>query len=216
MLLIWHGHACFEIRLKDGYTIALDPHDGVSIGLKAPTFKADLILVSHGHFDHDAVHVVKKPESIVLKSFIGEKKIDNIIVKGIPSYHDAHGGALRGKNTIYVIEAEGLRIAHLGDLGHILDEGTVSQLKPLDLLLTPVGGTFTIGPREAWELTKLIAPKITIPMHYKVPKLNLPLAPVDDFLRYVQYSVRRVDSNQVKIEKDKIPRESEVWILKPP
>lgn len=216
MLVKWHGHACFEIVLENGFTIALDPHDGVSLGLKPPAFKADLILVSHPHFDHNAVHVVKKNGSIVLESFIGEKRVDNVIVKGIPSYHDPSGGILRGKNTIYLVQSEGLRIAHLGDLGHLLDVNIVNQMKPLDLLLIPVGGTFTIGPREAWDITKTLQPKITIPMHYKIPGLNLPLAPVDEYLNRVEYTVKKFNTNQVVLEKDKLPKESEVWILKPP
>jgi len=216
MLIIWHGHACFEVKLKDGYTIAFDPHDGISIGLKAPEFKADLILVSHGHFDHNAIHIVRKPESIILDSFVGEKTIGNVRVKGILTYHDTRRGMLRGRNTVYLVEAENLRVAHLGDLGHTLDSGIASQLKPLDVLFIPVGGTFTIGPAEAWSIVESLEPKVTIPMHYRVPGLNLPLVTVDEFLRYVKYPTRRVDSNSVEVEKEKMPRESEVWVLRPP
>ncbi|HIQ03571.1 MAG TPA: hypothetical protein EYH40_04035, partial [Desulfurococcales archaeon] len=119
-------------------------------------------------------------------------------------------------NTIYLVQSEGLRIAHLGDLGHLLDTNIVNQLKPLDLLLIPVGGTFTISPREAWDLTKILQPKITIPMHYKIPGLNLPLAPVDEYLNRVEYTVKKFNTNQVVLEKNKLPKESEVWVLKPP
>ncbi len=214
--ITWHGHACFSIDY-DGYIVVLDPHDGESIGLPRPDIKADLVLVSHDHFDHNAVEVVKKDGTRVLKMFRGEADLGIVKVKGIKTYHDKVGGRRRGENTIYIIENGGLKIAHLGDLGHIPDGDTLKLLENIDILMIPVGGVYTIGPDEAWAIVEKTRPKITIPMHYWIKGLRLPLHTIDDFLAYVKkIKVNRLNSNQVVIEKQALPEEPCIMILKPP
>ncbi len=213
----WFGHAFFTITLSNGYTIAIDPHDGLSIGLKRPSVEADLILVTHDHFDHNAVDVARKNGTRIFKSFYGETEIDNIRIKGYRTFHDKVGGRRRGENTVYKIVAEGISIAHMGDLGHIIGDELVNELKNIDVLMIPVGGVYTIGPDEAWEIVSMIQPRITIPMHYWIKGLTLPLHRIDDFLAYVKkVRVERLETNTLEIDAETLPSERVVAILKPP
>ena len=197
----WHGHACVSLTLPSGYTIVFDPHDGGSLGLKPPSVKGDLILVTHTHFDHNAVEVVKKDKSRVLIEFAGESRLDDVYVKGLVTYHDKAQGRRRGRNYVYVVGVGGFSVAHLGDLGHIPPQEVLNELKGVDLLMPPVGGTFTIDAAEAWEIVSQVKPVNVMPIHYWVRGLNLPLAPVDNFLKHVKgYDVARLDSNSYKLE----------------
>ncbi|WFO76197.1 MBL fold metallo-hydrolase [Desulfurococcaceae archaeon MEX13E-LK6-19] len=211
----WFGHACFAIS-TNGYTIVIDPHDGSSIGLPRPDIKADLVLVSHDHFDHNAVEVVSKETTRVLKMFYGEADFGNIKVKGIKTFHDKYNGRRRGENTIYIVNIGEYKIAHLGDLGHIPSEEVLNELKDIDVLMIPVGGVYTIDYQEAWSIVEKTLPKITVPMHYWVKGLILPLHPIDDFLALVKkIKVVRKDGNDFILE-DELMETPKIIILKPP
>ncbi len=212
--ITWHGHACFEIVASDGTVIVIDPHDGHSIGLKRPRVQADIVLATHDHFDHNAVNVVAKPGAKILKEFIGEESIGNIKITGIKAYHDKSKGRLRGTISVYIIEVDGLKIGHLGDIGHIPEGELAEKLKNIDVLLIPIGGVYTIEPFEAWETIKNLEPRITIPMHYWLPGMTLPLKTLDEFLGYVKFKVDRVESNSIEVSKETLPEEPKVIVLK--
>lgn len=197
----WFGHACVAVVRSDNYTIVFDPHDGYSIGLRKPNVTADLILVSHDHFDHNAVNVVMKKESRVLKEFVGETTVDKVVVKGFSSYHDKDKGRKRGSNTIYIVETEGCRVAHMGDLGDVPEARVMDNIKEVDILFIPVGGTYTIEPLDAAQIIERVKPKNVMPIHYWIPGLRLPLREVNDFLSYVKsYEVVRLDTNEFSLE----------------
>ncbi|RLF15859.1 MAG: MBL fold metallo-hydrolase [Thermoprotei archaeon] len=210
--LRWLGHACFEV--KDSLSIVIDPHDGASLGLPPPKAQADIVLVSHGHFDHaDGRRLVAKPDAAVVEK-PGEYVVKGVKIKGVPTYHDEVKGAKRGPNTVYVLEFEGLRICHLGDLGHVLTEDQVKEIGEVDVLIIPVGGTFTIDASAATKVVEQLKPKVVIPMHYKVPGLNLPIAGVEGFLKGKE-NVKRFDSNEVELDRSKLPATTEIWVLRP-
>ena len=180
MVISWYGQACF--RLQSGQkTIAIDPFDK-KIGLKPPSFSADLVLVTHSHYDHSNVGAINGDPFVI--DGPGEYEHQGIRVKGIESYHDNKKGKERGLNTIYLIQHEGLRIVHTGDLGQTeLSESQLESIGFVDVLLIPVGGFFTINGKEAGSLVKTIQPRIAVPMHYKVPSLVVEeLEGVDSFL----------------------------------
>ncbi len=214
MIIRWHGHACFEIVPREGPVIVFDPHDGYSIGIKPPEVKADLVLISHDHFDHNAYAVVAKPGADVVKMGVGERVVRGIKIVGIETFHDKVRGRRRGRNVVYVVEVEGLRIAHLGDLGHVLEEDHVKKMGSVDVMMLPVGGTFTIGPEEAWEVIEAVKPRIAIPMHYWVPGINLPLRPVDDFVSKARegWRVEKVGGREIEVSRESIP-EKIVYVL---
>lgn len=177
------GHASFQIKGKTGSVIT-DPFDPKMVGLKFPSVAADIVTISHDHPDHNMKSLVTGTPLII--DIPGEYEKQKVRVTGWGVYHDSKNGAERGKNTIYKIEVDDVSILHCGDLGHTLSEELVEEIGPVDVLLIPVGGFFTIGPDEANQVIHEIEPSIVIPMHYNDPKLNqatfAKLAPLSDFL----------------------------------
>jgi L-ascorbate metabolism protein UlaG (beta-lactamase superfamily) len=188
-----------------------DPHDGRSIGIPAPTVTADIILVSHNHYDHNSVKSVEKDTSKVITD---ERKrtISDIQIMGIPAYHDAAHGERRGAMVLYKFISDEVTFCHLGDLGHELDEKTIQQIGKIDILFIPVGGNYTIDAEQAWRVVQALKPKITIPMHYRIEGLSIPVAGVDSFLERNKYKVLKV-GNEIDIEKDELPKDPEVWVF---
>lgn len=208
MKIRWHGHACFEI--SDGKTIVTDPHDGKSIGIAPPVVKADIVLVSHNHFDHNCTRIVKG-ENIKVVSSPGNKKIGEAQITGIPSYHDEVKGAKRGENIIFKFVLDNITFCHLGDLGHVPDDEIIEKIGVVDVLFVPVGGTFTINGEKAYSVVQKIRPKIAVPMHYRVGGLSLSIQGSEGFLKKAKrVNVNRV-GNEMDFEKEDLPDETEIW-----
>ncbi|MHC1604460.1 MAG: MBL fold metallo-hydrolase [Candidatus Methanofastidiosia archaeon] len=204
------GHACFAI--KDGVTIICDPHDGYSVGLKKPDEKADLILISHHHFDHDKADIVRKESSKIIDSS-GSHLCGEVNILGISSYHDEYGGRMRGSNTIYVFTLDDVTFCHLGDLGHRLTEEQLAQINDIDVLFIPVGGTYTIDARTASDVARSINPKIVIPMHYSLPGSTVGVGPVDDFLTGKKEVVTS-RTDEYAVDKKSLPEQTCIVVMK--
>jgi L-ascorbate metabolism protein UlaG (beta-lactamase superfamily) len=179
----WYGHNCFRIRAREG-TIVTDPLDrktGYSIGSRLST---DIVTVSHDHPGHTNLKAIKDDYALIDSP--GEYEIHEIFVYGHRSFHDANKGADHGYNTIYVIEAENMRIAHLGDLGHDLTPDLTDAIDNIDVLLIPVGGgEGIISPETAAKIVGHIEPDIVIPMQYATGRGDKDLAPVDTFAKHL-------------------------------
>ena len=202
MTISWFGQSCFRIEAKEG-SILTDPFSK-DIGLKPPKIKDDLVLVSHNHYDHNNVEDAPA-ETFIIKN-PGEYEKNGIAVLGINSYHDKSEGKERGSNTIYVIKAEDMTVCHLGDLGQEkLDEKQVEEIGDVDILMIPVGGSYTINYKEALEVISQIEPKIVIPMHYKVKDLNVDIESADKFVKELGLTPEKVD--KFKIAKKTLPAE---------
>ena len=188
MEITYLGHSSFKIKGKTT-TLVTDPYDEKMIGLKFPKTEADIITVSHAHSDHNKVESVSQPETGNQKIINGpgEYEVKGISVIGIKTYHDEKKGEDRGKNTIYIMEMEDIRLLHLGDLGHTLGEETLKEIGSIDVLFLPVGGTYTIDAKTALAVAKQIGPSIIIPMHYQPGEVQNEilnkLTPVEDFLQ---------------------------------
>ena len=213
MKIKWNGHASFTITTSSGIKIITDPYEpggfGGQIKYGPISDTADIVLVSHDHADHNYVQGLSGSPVVVR----GTQEEKGIKFEAVPAYHDPNKGAERGKNTIFVFEADGIKVAFLGDLGHILEPEQAEKLKGLDILLIPVGGTFTIDAKQAKQLVDMLKPKVAIPMHYKTEKLGFPIRPVDDFLSLCE-KVKRLDTSEVEISKDQLPEPTEIWVLK--
>ena len=203
----WHGHSCFEITGE--VTLVIDPHDGKSIGIHAPSVTGDIILVSHDHYDHNSVKSVEKNGSKIVTD-TRKRNISNVEIKGIESFHDECHGEKRGKNIIYKFTMGSITFCHMGDIGHDLDDDTVRKIGEVDILFIPIGGTFTVDAAQALEIIEKVKPKIAVPMHYKVGGLSLPIAGIDPFLEKNKRNVLKV-GNEIDIEKEDLPEEPEVW-----
>ena len=155
MKITYNGHACFTVE-SDGYSIVLDPYKGVR-GFGDIDLEANEVLCSHSHFDHAYVDGVK----------ITDGGKSPFTVEFIETFHDDENGAKRGKNRITILSAEGKKVAHLGDLGHLLSDKQAAKLKDLDLIMIPVGGFFTIDADQAAGIIRALDPKYIVPMHYR-------------------------------------------------
>lgn len=195
------GHSSFRIRGKEAVLVT-DPFDPQMVGLKYPRVTADVVTISHDHKDHNQKEMVSGARKVV--DGPGEYEILGISIIGISTYHDDKKGELRGKNTVYVIELDGLRLAHLGDLGHKLSERILEAMGSIDILMIPVGGEYTIAPAVAAEVVRSFEPIITIPMHYQVkglkPDMFNKLSKVDPFLSDLGLPVDRLEKLSVKKE----------------
>jgi L-ascorbate metabolism protein UlaG (beta-lactamase superfamily) len=207
----WHGHACFEIA--GSVTIVTDPHDGKSLGIAPPKTKADLVLISHDHFDHNCVGLVSGPETSVIRKPVMTVE-RGVRVEGITAFHDSSGGAKRGQITLFKFELDGTTFCHLGDLGHDLDDAIVEKLSPVDILFVPVGDVFTVGPDSAKAVIESISPKVAVPMHYRMPGMTLSIQPIQSFLRLCdQKSIVKV-GNEIDFSKDDLPETgTQIWVF---
>lgn len=177
MKIVYRGHASFVIE-TNGKTIITDPYNG-SYGYPINPVKADIVTVSHEHNDHNAIETIQGQPLVVKGPFINE--LEGINFYGFKSFHDRSEGRQRGQNTIFKIKSEDLRVVHLGDLGIPLTAGQVDEIGPVDILMVPVGGTYTVNAAEARQVVDSLQPKIVIPMHYKTVHCNLSIEPVDKF-----------------------------------
>jgi len=151
-----------------------------TIGLKLQKLDADLVTVSHEHGNHNYTQAVRDGYEI---RGPGEYEVAGVSVIGFPTYHDSEKGATRGRNTVYLIEIDDVRVCHLGDLGHRLDDTDAETVSSVDVLLVPVGGRTAINAAQAAEVVRQLEPRFVVPMHYAIPGLNLELDSVDRFLK---------------------------------
>lgn len=209
MKIRWYGHSCFLITTDSGLRILTDPFDE-TVGYSLPGAIVDIVTVSHEHFDHNAVELLSGNFDIVRGP--GDHNVRGLTIHGLATYHDDVYGAKRGDNTIYTFEADGLRITHLGDLGHTLSASQIMALRPINVLMIPVGGFYTIDAEQAKEVAQTLNPDVIIPMHYKTPVMDLPIAPVDDFLNLMGTG-KRLHATTIEIFADNLPPHGSVIVL---
>lgn len=210
----WYGHSAFKLTTARGVRLIIDPYEpgfGGALTYGAITDEADLVLTSHDHGDHSYVREIKGKFTRIDKE--GSYDVAGVKISAIPCFHDPSKGKERGNNLIFVIEADNVRIAHVGDLGHPLDAATLQKIGPVDVLLLPVGGFYTIDANVATEVMHAINPKITIPMHYKTEKCGFPITTVDDFLKGKK-GVKRLDASELEVTKETLPIDAEIVVLK--
>ena len=179
MQYTWLGHSTFLITNDAGGRLITDPADERSIP-HLPRVTADVITLSHRHHDHCATERVGGTP--VIKESTEPETLAGFSIRGFSVFHDEVNGAKRGPNTIFLVEADGQRIVHCGDLGHMPDEVTIAAIKGCDVLLLPVGGVYTVDGKTAWAIAKRVAPKTVVPMHYQTSDLGFKLEPIDKFL----------------------------------
>ncbi len=207
--IAWFGQSMFLIS-GGGVRVVCDPASPQT-GYSYKPVEADLVLISHEHFDHNYLSgIVGNPETI---STSGNHSFRDIKITGLTSFHDANGGRERGTNTLYVWNQAGFRIAHLGDLGEYPSGEIVEKLSGLDIVMMPVGGVFTIDGGQAARLAGEIKPKILIPMHYWTPSCKIPLEKLEEFTGKAPFPVRNIEDRPLGITAELMPESSEIWIL---
>ena len=211
MEIIWLGHSCFLIRGKE-QTIITDPYHP-DLGYRPGEPEADIVTVSHFHAGHSYVEgVAGDPKHI--KS-AGEYEIKGAFITGVASFHDNQKGDVRGRNTIYAIEMDGITLCHLGDVGHSLGPNLIEELGDIDILFLPVGEVSTIPIDAAAEIVRQLGPPIVIPMHYRTEAYGASLSPVDQFLEKMR--VREVEPRtKLSITSSSLPSNTQIIVLSYP
>lgn len=213
MTISWYGHSCFKINNQGGrLTLITDPFEK-KVGLNPPRVSADILTISHDHFDHN------NKKSISGEPFIiegpGEYEVKEVRINGIPSFHDKNKGKDRGENTIYCIEVDEIRLCHLGDFGQErLSTNQLEGIGQVDILMIPVGGKYTIDGREAVKIAEQIEPKIIIPMHYKIPGLEVDISNHKGFLKEMGLNGKTPIDKLTLKKKDLLGKEMEVVVMK--
>lgn len=219
--LTWFGQSCFLMETAQGTRVLMDPTSAVSGSPVAEAVAADLVTISHEHADHNSLKLAGGSPK-VLRGLTADKKgwmkinerFRDLSIRTIGVYHDEELGRQRGLNSIFVFEVAGLRVAHLGDLGHTLSDQQLSDLGQVDVVLVPVGGTFTIDAERAARVVDQIRPRlIVVPMHYRTDAASSKdLEAVDAFLQGRPH-VRRIEGNTFLLSALKKRPGAEVVVL---
>jgi L-ascorbate metabolism protein UlaG (beta-lactamase superfamily) len=205
----WLGHGCFRLRGR-GAAVVTDPYPP-AIGLKLPRLDADLVTVSHEHENHNYTQIVREAYEI---RGPGEYEVAGVSVIGVPSFHDSDKGATHGRNTIYLIEIDDVRICHLGDLGSALDDAEAEAISAADVLLVPVGGRTVINAAQAAQVVRQLEPRFVVPMHYAIPGLKLELDTLDRFLKEMAVTAAEAQP-KLSVQASSGEYETKVIVLEP-
>jgi L-ascorbate metabolism protein UlaG (beta-lactamase superfamily) len=209
MKIRWYGHSCFLITSDKGIKIVTDPFDD-TVGYKLPEIETNIVSTSHDHYDHNNTGIFKGTPVLIKGS--GRINIKGIEITGVETFHDEDEGKKRGLNTIFKFQVDGLNVCHVGDLGHIITAAQVKELGKVDVLMTPVGGTYTIDHEGAAKVMDALKPAITIPMHYMTEALTFPLSGVEGILSLVG-DYKKVDGCEIEINKDCLKDYPKVIVL---
>jgi L-ascorbate metabolism protein UlaG (beta-lactamase superfamily) len=211
MKLKYLAHASFLITADDGTRIITDPYTaGEGFTHSEINEAADIVTVSHEHFDHNNTAAVRGNPQVVRDN----AEVKGISFKAVPTAHDDKGGSERGKNNIYSFQVDGIRVCHMGDLGHLLTDNQVVEVGKVHVLLIPVGGFFTIDARTAGRVAEQVRARVIIPMHYKTDKTNLRISDVEVFLKDKD-NVKRLDSSEVTFTRAELPSNPQIMVLQP-
>ena len=199
MKITYLGHACFQITSANGTTIITDPYTRVGYELPAG-LSADLVTVSHGHFDHNYLDGINAGQVL---SSAGEYVYNDIKIVAYESFHDEKQGALRGKNLLFVLEVDGIKICHFGDLGEACRADILEKIADADILFIPVGGTYTIDAAQAKEYVEKCQPCTAIPMHFRPQYGTLDIAPISNFLGlFEEQYVKSIPDGVIELTKE--------------
>ena len=213
MKIKWLGHASFLITSDAGTRIITDPYPvGEGLSYAAIDTDADVITSSHDHFDHNNFAAVGGSPQVVTET--APVEIGGVKFSGVASFHDASQGSERGPNVIYSMDIDGVRVCHLGDLGHPLSGQQIKDIGRVDVLLIPVGGFFTIDAKVASEVADKLSPKVIIPMHFSNEKCQFPIEGVDGFLTGKD-PVIRSGASEAEFKVGELPDTTEVVVLEP-
>ncbi|MGE5550875.1 MAG: MBL fold metallo-hydrolase [Bacteroidota bacterium] len=208
MKIRWFGHACFGLTASDETRILLDPFDE-SVGYLPPRMDAAVVTVSHGHFDHS--HTEGLPGNPRVLREPGEYMAGAVKIRTIRAFHDAAGGRARGTNLMFHFTDGDLRLLHAGDLGHALNAEQILACGRVDVLMIPVGGTYTVGAEDAWRVVEQLNPRVILPMHYRTDALAFPLATVDPFLEGRPY--KHLPYAAIELTEATLPKEREIIVM---
>lgn len=212
MKIEYLGHSCFKLTESTGTSIVCDPYSE-EVGYRMPPTRSDAVTVSHGHFDHNAVKNVRGNPVIIA----GERRYElpGVEINSVKSFHDNDGGAQRGENTIFKFRMDGIDVCHLGDLGEECSSELIDAVLPVNVLLIPVGGNYTIDAEMAKEYVDRIMPDIVIPMHFRTRDCKIDIDRVDEFTSLFDGEfVEERDGNTLELTRQDLNGQTRIIVLK--
>lgn len=209
MFIRWLGHSCFLLTSASGIRILTDPFND-QVGYPVPSVEADIVTTSHGHYDHNYIQAVKGRFTHLKEP--GRYEVSGVGITGVFTFHDEAGGNKRGNNVVYLFDMDGIRVCHCGDLGHVPTAEQAREIGRVDVLLIPVGGTYTVDAAQAWETVQLLKPTVIIPMHYKTGWLKFPIDTVEPFVDQAG-GAEKAAGPTVEITPENLPQQPRVLVL---
>ena len=208
MEITWYGHSCFRLK-KRGAGVVTDPC-GKDVGYTIPRLRADIATISYDHPDYNNCALLQSKPKVI--NGPGEYEVKGVFITGIATYLKKSKGPNRPKNTIYLLDFDGLTVCHLGNLDHVPSQTQVQALSDVDVLLIPVGAIGTINANQAAEVIGLLEPKIVVPMHYKTSATKRRLQPVGRFLKEMGLPETNPQKG-LEVSKTSLPSETQVVVL---
>ncbi|MDE6441625.1 MAG: MBL fold metallo-hydrolase [Clostridia bacterium] len=212
MKIEYFGHSCFKLTESTGTSIVCDPYDK-TVGYDLPQLQSDAVTVSHGHFDHNYVKAVKGSPEVIDKE--GSYTLPGVDIDAIKSYHDNVNGKARGGNLIFKFRMDGIDVCHLGDLGEECSSTLIDQLLPVNVLLIPVGGNYTIDAEMAKEYVDRIMPDVVIPMHFRRKGCKIDIDKVDEFVDlFDENCITEIEGGELDLMRSDLNGDTKVVILR--
>lgn len=207
MRLTWLGHSSFLLEESTGTRIVTDPYCGANVGYDMPSVDADIVTVSHAHGDHNYLRAVGDNPTVINRA--GAYEIGGVHILARRTYHDDSKGAKRGENLVFKYRMDGVDVCHMGDIGEDCNAILVESLMPVNILLIPVGGTYTIDAKEAKEYVDKIMPDIVVPMHFKTKDCDMDIDKLGEFLDlFDDECIERVEGTTVEFDRADFDGES--------
>ena len=212
MKIEYLGHSCFKLTESTGTLVVCDPYDP-SVGYDMPRLTADAVTVSHKHYDHDYINAVDGNPTVIDKEC--SQDLSGVEINAIKSFHDGQRGKARGENVIFKFRMDGIDICHLGDLGEACSSELIDLLLPVNVLLIPVGGTYTIDAEMAKEYVDRIMPDVVIPMHYREKGCTLDIDKVDEFINlFDKECVEETDGGELELMRSDLSGDTKVIVFR--
>ena len=212
MKIEYLGHSCFKLTESTGTSVVCDPYSS-EVGFEMPKVSADAVTVSHRHYDHDAVDKVGG-SPVIIDNESGYE-LTGVNIDAVKSFHDGSRGKMRGENFIFKFRMDGIDVCHLGDLGEACSPDLIETVLPVDVLLIPVGGKYTIAAEMAKAYVDRLMPDIVVPMHYRTKDSKLDIDKVDEFLKlfddeYIEYK----DEAELELSRSDLNGETKIIVLR--
>lgn len=212
MNLIWRGHSCFQLLGKESISVITDPYDE-TVGYGPLLAKADIVTISHQHYDHNCAGAVLGNPTIV--DTPGQHVVNGVKIEGFETFHDNKQGFNRGSNILYKIMLDGVCVCHCGDLGHVVDERLAEKIGHIDVLLIPIGGRYTVDAQGALDNIERLKPNIVVPMHYRTHHCKLDIDTTRPFIELAQgvYDVGYYANSELTIDPSDPKKRTRITIM---
>ncbi len=212
MKIKYLGHSSFKLTESTGTSVVTDPYSP-EVGFSMPKVEADAVTVSHHHFDHDYTQAVGGNPRIIDKE--DSYDLPGVEINAVKSFHDNVRGKKRGENVIFKFRMDGIDICHLGDLGEACSAELIELILPVDVLLIPVGGNYTIDAETAKEYVDRLMPEVVIPMHYRSKDCKIDIEKVNEFIDlFDEEQVEETDCDEIELSRSDLTGETRIVVLR--